>query len=71
MKKKEVIYIYTNLGSMLLHTTNDDNWLIDEKYELILWKLGYIWMKILNDIAWNLNRNSIKLNFNLIELNLN
>jgi len=66
MKKNEVIYIYiyTNLGSMLLHTTNDDNWLIDEKYELILWKLGYIWMKILNDIAWNLNRNSIKLNLN-------
>lgn len=36
MKKNEVtyIYIYTNLGSMLLHTTNDDNWLIDEKNEL-------------------------------------
>jgi len=26
------------------------NWLIDENNELILWKLSYIWMKILNGL---------------------
>jgi hypothetical protein len=31
------------------------NYSIDEKNELILWKLSSIWMKILNDIAFNLN----------------
>jgi hypothetical protein len=30
-------------------------WIIDEKNELILWKLSVIWIKILNNIAYNLN----------------
>jgi hypothetical protein len=56
---------------------------IDGKNELILWKLSYIWMKILNDIACNdnwvknkilkVNSNSTKfkfLNWNLYDKNI-
>jgi hypothetical protein len=41
-------------------------WSINEK-KLILWKLSYIWMKILNDIACNLNW----VEFKIFNLNLN
>jgi len=45
----------TSLGSILLHIISDD-WLMKE-IELILWKLSSIPMKILNDVACNLNSN--------------
>jgi hypothetical protein len=45
-----------NLGFVLLYTTNDD-----EKIELIFWNLCSIWLKILNDIACNLNLIQIQL----------
>jgi hypothetical protein len=45
------------------------DWLIDEKNELILWKLSSIWMKILNDITCNFNW--IESNYDLIRLKFN
>jgi hypothetical protein len=41
---------------------------IDEKNDLILFKLSSIWMKILNDGSCNLSWNLIKLNSDLREL---
>jgi hypothetical protein len=43
----------TYLGSTLLHIISDD-WLMKE-IEFILWKLNFIRMIILSDIACNLN----------------
>ncbi len=37
------------------------NWSSNEINELIWWKLSFIWMKILNDIAWNLSWIEFKL----------
>jgi hypothetical protein len=45
-----------------------------KKLGWILWKLSSVWMKLLNDIAYNFNRNSIqvlKCDSNWIKLNLN
>jgi hypothetical protein len=42
---------------------------IDEKNELIFWKLSSIWMKILNDIACNLNLILIQFQLNSNTLN--
>ncbi len=39
----------------------------DEKLELILGKWSSIWMNILKDIAWNLNRIELKFRFNGIK----
>jgi len=47
------------------HTPSDDEMM--EK-NLILWKLSFIWMKTLNEIACNLNRIWMQFNFNLIGL---
>jgi hypothetical protein len=40
----------------------------DGNTELILWKLSYIWMKILNDITCNLNWIQIQLKGNRIQI---
>jgi hypothetical protein len=50
----------------LLVTINQS---FDEKNELILWKLSSIWMKILNDIACNLNLILIQFQLNSNTLN--
>jgi hypothetical protein len=48
-------------------TIDDDNWAIDEKNELILWKVSFSWIKILNDMACNLNWIQIpKFNLNIL-----
>jgi hypothetical protein len=48
-------------------TIDDDNWSIDEKNELILWKVSFSWIKILNDMACNLNWIQIpKFNLNIL-----
>jgi hypothetical protein len=46
------------------------NWLIGEKNELILWKWSSIWIKILNDAAYNLNWVKFDFNWNSIQFNL-
>jgi hypothetical protein len=47
-------------------TIDDDNWSIDERNELILWKVSFSWIKILNDMACNLN--SIWIEFKFLNL---
>jgi len=44
---------------------------IDEKQVLILWKLNFIWMKIMNGIFFQLNWNSIQMSLNWIQIALN
>jgi hypothetical protein len=49
-------YVKANLGSMLLCTICDNQFFLKN---YILWKLSSIQMKILNDIACNLNSNTL------------
>ncbi len=49
--------------SILMHPTYQQWW----KNELLLWKLSFIWMKILNNIACNLNWIQILLKKNKIQ----
>ncbi len=57
------------MGFALLHTISD-NWLL-ENNEFILGKLSSIQIKILNDIAYNLNWIEFELNGNSIQLKFN
>jgi len=59
--ERHLIYHINELGlHIVLHYKWEWN---DEKNVLILWKLISIWMKILNDIACNLNGIQIPLNW--------
>jgi hypothetical protein len=53
-----MILIHNPLGIALLHIINDNE--VMKENDLIPWKLNFIWIKILDDVAWcNLNWNSI------------
>jgi hypothetical protein len=46
-------------------------WWNDEINELMMWKLSFIWMKILNDVAQKCNWIQIQFNLDWIQINLN
>ncbi len=53
-----------------LHATTHYEWQsMDEKNELILWKLSFIQMNLFNDMVWNLKSIQIQFNTKLSELN--
>jgi hypothetical protein len=62
-------YFHISLAPLCCVLLEAINWLIGEKNEMILWIWSSIWIKILNDAAYNLNWIKFDLNWNSIQFN--